>query len=160
MAFFNMGVYYASAALNDVKSFYRWAVPFRVVTFAVFMVGFMKSKWIEYNGKKILYQDFSNLFFNTNAVKAELEEVQAIVMGEPKNSVLVISIFSNTEIANQLMLILNEASKLTKSHVRKTATIGISGMKRTLGDLLSRITGQPLMYFTNEFDAKEWLTQD
>lgn len=58
------------------------------------------------------------------------------------------------------MLILNEASKLTKSHVRKTATIGISGMKRTLGDLLSRITGQPLMYFTNEFDAKEWLTQD
>ena len=120
----------------------------------------MKSKWIEYNGKKILYQDFSNLFFNTNAVKAELEEVQAIVMGEPKNSVLVISNFSNTEITNQLMPILNEASKLTKSHVRKTATIGISGMKRTLGDLLSRITGQPLMYFTNEADAKEWLTQD
>ena len=31
-----MGVYYVLAALNDVKIFYRWTVPFRVVTFAVF----------------------------------------------------------------------------------------------------------------------------
>ena len=36
MASFNMGVYYIFAALNDVKMFYRWTVPFRVVTFVVF----------------------------------------------------------------------------------------------------------------------------
>lgn len=36
MASFNMGVYYVLAALNDVKVFYRWTVPFRVVTFTVF----------------------------------------------------------------------------------------------------------------------------
>ena len=36
MASFNMGVYYMFAALNDVKAFYRWTVPFRVVTFTVF----------------------------------------------------------------------------------------------------------------------------
>ncbi len=36
MASFNMGVYYVFAALNDVKIFYRWTVPFRVVTFIVF----------------------------------------------------------------------------------------------------------------------------
>lgn len=28
MASFNMGVYYVLAALNDVKTFYRWTVPF------------------------------------------------------------------------------------------------------------------------------------
>lgn len=36
MASFNMGVYYVFAALNDVKVFYRWTVPFRTVTFIVF----------------------------------------------------------------------------------------------------------------------------
>jgi len=36
MASFNMGVYYMLASLNDVKAFYRWTVPFRVVTFTVF----------------------------------------------------------------------------------------------------------------------------
>jgi hypothetical protein len=36
MASVNMGVYYILAALNDVKSFYRWTVPFRGLTFIVF----------------------------------------------------------------------------------------------------------------------------
>jgi hypothetical protein len=36
MASFNIGVYYVLAALNDVKIFYRWTVPFRMVTFVVF----------------------------------------------------------------------------------------------------------------------------
>jgi hypothetical protein len=36
MASFNVGAYYVLAALHDVKIFYRWTVPFRVVTFLVF----------------------------------------------------------------------------------------------------------------------------
>lgn len=36
MASFNMGVYYVLAALNDFQPFFRWTVPFRVVTFCVF----------------------------------------------------------------------------------------------------------------------------
>jgi Na+-driven multidrug efflux pump len=38
MASFNMGVYYVLAALNNVKQFYKWTVPFRCVTFTVFTV--------------------------------------------------------------------------------------------------------------------------
>ncbi|MBK8781739.1 MAG: hypothetical protein IPO22_07995 [Anaerolineales bacterium] len=120
----------------------------------------MKSKWIEFNGKQILYQDFSNFFFDEKAVIVELHEVQSIVLGLPENSALVLSNFSNTEITANLMPILNESSSKTKTHVRKTAVLGITGVKRTLGDLLSRITGQPLMYFNTEQEAKEWLAQD
>src|SRR5215204_5896892 len=36
MASFNIGVYYILAALNDMKKFYQWTVPFRCVTFVVF----------------------------------------------------------------------------------------------------------------------------
>ncbi|HXF84115.1 MAG TPA: hypothetical protein VNK49_01895 [Anaerolineales bacterium] len=36
MASFNMGAYYMLAALNDLKSFYKWTVPFRCLTFLVF----------------------------------------------------------------------------------------------------------------------------
>jgi len=119
----------------------------------------MKSYWIEYNGKKIFYQNFSNLHFNTGAVKQEMEKVQKIVLNEPKNSVLVLSNFTNTEITSELMPFLNEASRTTKSHVRKTAVVGIKGVKRYLGDMLSKITGQPLTYFSTEADAKEWLAK-
>ena len=120
----------------------------------------MKSKWIEHNGKQVFYQDFSNYFFNEKAVIDELKEVQNIVISQPENSVLVLSNFSNTEITANLMPLLNESSSKTKTNVRKTAVLGITGVKRTLGDLLSRITGQPLMYFNTEQEAKEWLTKD
>lgn len=36
MASVNIGIYYVLAALNDVKIFYRWTVPFRGLTFIVF----------------------------------------------------------------------------------------------------------------------------
>jgi Na+-driven multidrug efflux pump len=36
MASFNVGIYYVLAALNNVKIFYRWTVPFRTLTFIVF----------------------------------------------------------------------------------------------------------------------------
>jgi uncharacterized membrane protein HdeD (DUF308 family) len=36
MASFNIGVYYMLAALNDMKQFYKWTIPFRCVTFVVF----------------------------------------------------------------------------------------------------------------------------
>jgi len=38
MASFNLGVYYVLAALNDLRKFYLWTVPFRAVTFTVFTV--------------------------------------------------------------------------------------------------------------------------
>ncbi|MEP0803861.1 MAG: hypothetical protein HRF47_00095 [Chloroflexota bacterium] len=36
MASFNIGVYYILASFNDLKSFYKWTVPFRTLTFLVF----------------------------------------------------------------------------------------------------------------------------
>lgn len=36
MASFNMGIYYILAVFSNFKPFYRWTVPFRVVTFCIF----------------------------------------------------------------------------------------------------------------------------
>ena len=120
----------------------------------------MRSKWIDHEGKKIFYQDFSRFFFDYNAAKKELEKVQAVVMGEPLDSVLVLVNFSDTSVGGDLMSALNSSSALTKDHVRKTALIGVSGVKRKLGDLLSRLTGQPLKYFDDEIQAKKWLVEE
>jgi len=120
----------------------------------------MRSQWIEYKEKKIFYQDFSKQFYNAAAVKAELIEVQAVVMAEPKNSVLVLTDMRDTNIGNDLLPAMNAASAATKSYVRKTAVLGITGMKRTLADLLTALTGQPLKYFDDIENAKQWLAED
>jgi hypothetical protein len=120
----------------------------------------MRSKWIEYQGKKIFYQDFSGLFYNSEAVKKELNEVQEIVLAQPPNSLLVLADFRDTQIGSDLLSIMNEASARTKSHVRKTAVLGVTGIKRALADMLTRLTGQALMYFDTEEEAKEWLVKE
>lgn len=120
----------------------------------------MRSTWIEHRGKKIFYQDFSKNFYNTAAVKAELLEVQKVVISQPKDSVLVVSDFRDTAVGNELLASMNAASAATKAHVRKTAVLGVTGMKRKLADLLTALTGQPLKYFDDLEAAKNWLVED
>jgi hypothetical protein len=120
----------------------------------------MRSYWIEYNDKKIFYQDFSKLFFNSAAVKAELDEVQKIVKAQPLDSVLVLTDMRDTNVGSDLLPSMNAASAATKDHVRKTAVLGVTGIKRKLADLLSAMTGQPLKYFDDAESAKKWLAED
>ncbi|NWG35881.1 MAG: hypothetical protein HXY42_15735 [Chloroflexi bacterium] len=120
----------------------------------------MRSYWIEYKGKKIFYQDFSKLFYNSTAVKAELDEVQKIVKAQPLNSVLVLTDMRDTHVGSDLLPAMNAASAATKDHVYKTAVLGVTGIKRKLADLLSQLTGQPLKYFDDAEAAKHWLVED
>ena len=119
----------------------------------------MRSKWIEHKGTKIFYQDFSRQFYNSAAVKAELEEVQKIVLSQPIDSVLVLSDFRDTTVGSDLLSSMNTASNTTKDYVHKTAVLGVTGMKRKLADLLTALTGQPLKYFDDIEAAKDWLVQ-
>ena len=119
----------------------------------------MRSKWIEHKGKKIFFQDFSNLYYDTEAIKRELEQVQAEVLTHPKDSLLILSDFRGTNITSELMPIMNEASAKTKDHAHKTAVLGVTGIKRALADLLTSFTGQKLKYFNTEYAAKDWLIE-
>jgi hypothetical protein len=50
MASFNVGTYYILAAVNDLKQFYKWTVPFHGLTFLVFtavvITGLAPSRFI------------------------------------------------------------------------------------------------------------------
>lgn len=43
MASFNMGVYYLLAAFANWQDFFRWTVPFRVLTFTVFCLAVLRG---------------------------------------------------------------------------------------------------------------------
>src|SRR5215208_1001252 len=120
----------------------------------------MRSNWIEHKGKKIFYQDFSKHFYNSAAVKAELDEVQKIVKAQPVTSVLVLSDFRDTNVGSDLLSVMNNASVATKAYVQKTAVLGVVGMKRKLADFLTALTGQHLKYFDDMESAKNWLAED
>ena len=118
----------------------------------------MRSKWITHKGISIFYQDFSGHdLFESDVVKKELEEVQAVVVQQPINSLLVLSDFTNTQVGKDLMNLLTESSRVTKTYVKKTAVLGVTGTKYFMANMLMRLTGQPITLFTDEEEAKDWL---
>ncbi len=121
----------------------------------------MRSKWISHQGRQIFWQDFSNNgLLGTESVKQELQAVQEIVLQQPKNSVLVLADFRDTQIGKELLDMLVASSSMTKAHVKKTAVLGVVGAKRILADVLVKITGQALTIFDNIDSAKDWLVKD
>jgi hypothetical protein len=120
----------------------------------------MRSEWIEFKEKKIFFQDFSKLFYNSAAVIAELNEVQQVVIAQPKNSVLVLTDMRDTNVGREILPAMNAASSATKDHVKKTAVLGVTGVKRKLADMLTALTGQPLKYFDDIEAAKRWLIEE
>lgn len=120
----------------------------------------MRSYWLEYKGKKILYQDFSRQFYNAASVVEELEEVQKIVKAEPLDSLLVLTDLRDTNIGPDVLPAMNAASAATKDHINKTAVLGVTGTKRELADMLSVLTGQSLRYFDDIEAAKNWLVHE
>lgn len=43
---------------------------------------------------------------------------------------------------------------------RKSAVLGVAGVKRQLAELLTRLAGQPLQYFDDIESAKNWLVEE
>jgi hypothetical protein len=86
--------------------------------------------------------------------------VQQIVLAEPKGSVLVLTDMRDTNVGRDLLPVMNAASAATKDHVKKTAVLGVVGVKRKLADLLTALTGQPLKYFDDIESAKRWLVDE
>jgi hypothetical protein len=120
----------------------------------------MRSKWITYKDHQIFYQDFSGQdLLNSDAIKRELEEVQAVVLKEPPASMLVLSDFRETQIGKDLMDLLIPSSRITKAHIKKTAVVGVTGTKRFLLNTLIGFTGQQLSLFDKVEQAEEWLIQ-
>ena len=120
----------------------------------------MRSYWIKHKGKQIFYQDFSKNFYDSAAVEAELSAVQNVVMSQPLNSVRVLSDFRDTNVGSDLFSTMHNAAAATKAYIHKTAVLGVTGMKRKLGDLLIALTGQPIKYFDDIEVAKDWLAEE
>jgi hypothetical protein len=120
----------------------------------------MRSQWISHKDHQIFWQDFSHHgLLDIEAVKEELMLVEEIVIQQPENSLLVLADFRNTQIGKDLMDAMIASSSTTKSHIKKTAVLGVFGTKRILADALVRFTGQQLTFFDDIEKAKDWLVE-
>jgi hypothetical protein len=120
----------------------------------------MRSHWITHKGQKILYCDYTNYPESEfEKLKAELEEVEAVITREPKDSVLGLTDIRGSVATSEVIALFKGAASRTGPHIRMQAVVGVSGVKKVLFDVVVRLSGQNARTFDKVESAKEWLAQ-
>lgn len=120
----------------------------------------MKSKWTHHKGRRILYSDFTNFGRDTEALRVEVDAVDAEILREPKNSVLALADLRGTVTGTDVVDLFKKSAKRTNGFVRKQAVVGITGVQRILASAVARFSGQSLHLFDTIEEANEWLAAD
>jgi hypothetical protein len=129
----------------------------------MFGVRVMKSKWIEHQGRRILYMDLSGFKENLIAFEAELNEAVTTVGQEmyqqPLNSVLVLVDLRNTTMTQKVQTMLSDRITDTRKYVLRTAVIGMTGIRRVFLDFFSRLAASDTGSFDEPEAGKNWLVK-
>lgn len=114
----------------------------------------MKVKWIEKNGKRILYADYRGL--TTKEMIQQLEQEAQIMLNENKK-VLYLGNFQDTIIEKEFMARANELGKKIEPLNEKSAIVGVKGMKKVILNTYNLLTRGNIKTFDSEDEAFAYL---
>jgi len=115
-----------------------------------------RTQFIDYQGKKIFYIDFSNLK-TFEEIKALTLEAQKYIHSQPPLSVITLSTVENTHFNTEIKDMFTEYIKSNKPYVKTSAVIGISGLKMIMYNGMMKISGRDTRAFSDMEQAKSFL---
>ncbi len=120
----------------------------------------MKSHWIEHQGKRIFYADYSQFGDDHASLAAEVEQAVWALAAEPLKSVLVLANFEGSEPTFANLNVIRRLAPRSNSAVIKRALLGLSSSSRFFMTTFSNVIGEtPVAAFDNKEKALEWLIQ-
>ena len=121
----------------------------------------MKSRWVEYQGKRIFISDFSNCGYDAVAVGKECEAIKTALMNELPKSVLAIVDVEGTFVNDKVVGAFRQVLPTTNKYVKRRAVIGLSGFRRHFVYLVSRFVGSvDFSPFDTLEEAQAWIVRD
>ena len=118
-----------------------------------------RIKWMDYNGKKVLYVSYSGLTpLNKDLFYKVADEAHQLVL-DNTNGLLLIDV-TNAYGDMEMLNLLKKNSKIEKSLVKKEAVIGISGAKNILLQSVNMFSGITIEPFSTMEEALNWLTKN
>jgi hypothetical protein len=121
-----------------------------------------KPEFIEYNGKKIFYLNFSHM--KKDDIPAFMEEAKQLLMPNPHASVLFLANVLKMSFDPSTVKNFVEFFKFTKTYTKRTAVIGLDTIKKMLYEAILTLSGRGSENirvfdgFNAESKAKDWLT--
>jgi len=114
-----------------------------------------RVKWIEYKGKDILDYDYTNL--QGDEFVETIKVLTDHLMNIGKEDILLLLDLTNSFTNKAVVNAFTEAGKRVRPVVKKTAVLGITGVKKVLLNVVNKLSSIDANPFSTKEDAKEWL---
>ena len=114
-----------------------------------------RVKYIYYNGRQILFLDFSGC--NVEDFPAIIKEAEKLIRDEPPNSVLTLTDVTGAKYNLEVTQALKEFAKGNKPFVKAGAVVGLDALKKIIYNSVMHFSGRNLLAFDDIEKAKDWL---
>ena len=114
-----------------------------------------RVKWINYKEKEILLDDYTGL--QGEELVETIEVLTNHLMDSGKKEILLLIDLNNSYTNKEVVNAFTEAGKRVRPVVKRTAVLGITGVKKVLLNVVNKLSSIDANPFSTEEDAKEWL---
>ncbi len=118
----------------------------------------MKSGWEIYKGKRIFRGRYDHL--TLDEIRAEVSAVEKEMVQQPVDSVLLLVESAGTDASPEALSLFKNVALHSNKYVRKSAILGVTGVRRMILEIIVRFSGMNLIPFYDEQEAKDWLVSD
>ena len=115
----------------------------------------MTVSWKESQGKKYLYCDISN---SVPEQSSPLVDELIIILGSSSGQLLFLANIENAVISPEFMKKAKLNGKLFQDKIKKSAVVGVKGLKKMLMNSYIAFTGSKFKLFDSEEEALKYLT--
>lgn len=120
----------------------------------------MKSQWQTHKGTRFLYCHFSDFGSDVVALGKEVDEADAAILREPKDSVLLLADLRGTTTSSAVVDLFKKSSARTKGYVKRQAIVGLTGIQKMLAQAVAWFSRETFVLFNTPDEAREWLTSN
>jgi hypothetical protein len=117
-----------------------------------------RVRFIQHNGKEILFLDFSQC--KPDDVPAIIEQSKAVIRKKPENSLLTLTDVTDTRFNDTVTHQMKEFTAHNKPYIRASAVVGITGLKKILFEAVMAFSKRKLHAFDTIEQAKAWLVSN
>ena len=117
-----------------------------------------RIRFVTQNKKQILLVDLSDC--SATEVEEIVRAVPAVVTGQPRDSVLILSDFTGASFNKEAILAMKESAVFDKPHVKKSAWVGAESLPEVYQKSIRSFSQREFPKFKDQQEALEWLAND
>jgi hypothetical protein len=116
----------------------------------------VKTQFVNYKGKRVLVEDFTNLKPGPE-FKNYTIEAQAIIASQPPKSVLAVFDATGSHFDSNILNVMKEFTRANTPYIKAAAVVGITGLLQVALSAVAKFTGREFVTFKTRDEAMDWL---